>query len=96
MQIKTMNKRIRSTRDEMDFILAEFRIKLDRYLRKFDYFAFADVSCFSVKIKSDEIIPIDEIKKIEKEFMLELQDYDVTYTLPDLVVCVWYRFDYAK
>lgn len=96
MQIKTINKRIRDTRDEIDFILAEFKIKLDRFLRTLDTFAYADVSCYSVKIRSDDILSVDDIKKIENEFMLELQDYDVTYNSPDFVVEVWYRFDYAK
>lgn len=87
---------IRVTRDEIDFVLAEFKIKLDRHLRTLDTFAYADVSCFKVKVKADDLLCDSVIKEIEEKFLLELNEYEVLHLSDGGIVEVWYYFNYEK
>lgn len=91
-----MNKRINQTKDEMSYVLAEFKIKLDKHLRTLNTNVYSDVDCYKVTLHADECLSTDDIKDIEEKFMLKIDYYDVEYTPANLIIAVWYYFDYVK
>ena len=96
MQIKTMNKRINQTKDEMKYVLAVFRIKLDKHLRTLPTDVYSDLDCYRVTLHANECLSTDDIEHIEEKFMLKIDYYDVEYTPAGLIISVWYYFDYDK
>ena len=96
MQIKTMNKRINQTKDDMNYVFGELKLKLNHHLRKVGDSTYAFVNCYNVKIHSDCLISNDDIKAIEEKFLIELNYYDVAYSPEHEITEVWYYFDYVK
>lgn len=81
----------------MGQILGEFRIKLDTYLRSnIDKSCYTDVDCSKVCIKVYGFLSSEEIKDIEENFLLDLNQFEEIYSPPRHIVAVRYIFDYER
>ena len=91
-----MNRRINEAKYEMAYVLGEFTLKLDNYLRKKSHGGFCEVDCYKVKIKCDELLPVEVIDEVQDMFMLELDTFDVSHSASGRVVAVLYNFNHKK
>lgn len=89
-----MNKKINEAKYEIAYVLGEFQLKLDNYLRNHD--AYCDVSCYAVKINSPELLSDEVISEIEELFYVELESYEVEYDSKSSLKEVWYKFAHKK
>lgn len=96
MRIKTMNTKINVGKQDISYVLKEFTLKLEKYLMDNYIDAAAHVSCYNVMILPDDLLPQNIIYEIEKSFMLELDEYDVTYTCNGGITEVCYYFSHSK
>ena len=96
MRIKTMNSKINVSKQDISYVLKEFTLKLEKYLMDNYIDATAHVSCYKVMIQPDDLLPQNIIHEIEKSFMLELDEYDVTYSSNYEITEVCYYFNHTK
>lgn len=96
MRIKTMNTKINVGKQDISYVLGEFKLKLERYLMADNIDAVTHVSCYKVKIQSRELLADKHISEIQEAFMVELDEYDVTYAADGTITDVWYYFDHSK
>ena len=96
MRIKTMNTKINVGKQDISYILKEFALKLEKYLMDNYIGAETHVSCSKVMIQSHDLLPQNILYEIEGSFMLELEEYDVTYSCNGTITDVWYYFNHTK
>ena len=96
MRIKTMNTKINVGKQDISYVLGEFRLKLERYLMADNIDAVTHVSCYKVKIQSRKYLPDKYLDEIQEIFMLELDEYVVTYAADGTITDVWYYFNHTK
>lgn len=97
MRIQTMNRKINEAQHEMSYVLGEYKLKLDKYLREIDTFTYSsDVDCHNVKMRFDNIQGEEVIKEIEDNFLLELYSYNETHAPNGRLVDVEYIFTHKK
>ena len=96
MRIKTMNTKINVGKQDISYVLGEFRLKLEKYLMSNNIDAVTHISCYKVKIQSRELLADKHISEIQEAFMLELDEYDVTYAADGTMIDVWYYFNHSK